>query len=95
VVNSKDFRPEISHFRLVSTDQMELTERFTMLGENEIFYSFTVTDPQIYSQPFTEEQTLRRRESGELLYEYACHEGNYSFPGILAGARRQEADAAQ
>jgi hypothetical protein len=28
--------------------------------------------------------------SKEPLYEYACHEGNYSMPGILAGARKQE-----
>ena len=64
-----------------------------MIGQQEIFYSFTVTDPQIYSRPFTEELTLTRREPGEYLYEYACHEGNYSFAGILAGARRQEEDA--
>lgn len=25
------------------------------------------------------------------LYEYACHEGNYSLPNMLAGARAQEA----
>jgi hypothetical protein len=24
------------------------------------------------------------------VYEYACHEGNYALPGILAGARRAE-----
>ena len=93
VVHSINFRPEISHFRLTSSDQMELTERFTMINEQEIFYTFTVTDPQIYSQPFTEELTLHRRGPGEYLYEYACHEGNYSFSGILAGARRLEADA--
>ncbi|NQV68950.1 MAG: hypothetical protein HQ498_02880 [Pseudohongiella sp.] len=93
VVHSVNFRPEISHFRLTSSDQMELTERFTLHNDKEIFYSFTVTDPQIYSQPFTEELTLKRREPGEHLYEYACHEGNYSFAGILAGARRLEADA--
>lgn len=93
VVHSINFRPEISHFRLTSSDQLELTERFTMINEQEIFYSVTVTDPQIYSQPFTEELTLNRREAGEYLYEYACHEGNYSFAGILAGARRLEADA--
>jgi hypothetical protein len=28
------------------------------------------------------------------LYEYACHEGNYALPGILAGARQEESDAA-
>lgn len=93
VVHSKNFRPEISHFRLTSSDQMEITERFTMVNDKEIFYSFTVTDPQIYTRPFTEELTLKRREPGEYLYEYGCHEGNYSFAGILAGARRQEADA--
>jgi hypothetical protein len=29
-----------------------------------------------------------------LIYEYACHEGNYSMTGILAGARAEEAKAA-
>jgi hypothetical protein len=29
------------------------------------------------------------------MYEYACHEGNYAMPGILAGARRAEMEAAQ
>jgi hypothetical protein len=28
------------------------------------------------------------------IYEYACHEGNYALPGILAGAREQERAAA-
>ncbi len=93
VVHTTNLRPEISHFRIVSTEQMELSERFTMISENEIVYSFTVTDPLIYTQPFTEELTLKRREAGERLYEYACHEGNYSFSGILAGARREEMDA--
>ena len=28
----------------------------------------------------------------DILYEYACHEGNYSLPGVLAGARLDEAE---
>ena len=32
--------------------------------------------------------------SAEKIYEYACHEGNYALPGILAGARAQEQEAA-
>lgn len=92
IVHSKNFRQEISHFRLLSSDQMTLSERFEIIGENEIFYSFTVTDPGIYTRPFTEELTLRRHGPGDHLYEYSCHEGNYSLPGILAGARRQEQD---
>jgi len=29
-----------------------------------------------------------------MIYEYACHEGNYGLPDILAGARADEAAAA-
>ena len=35
---------------------------------------------------------MNRKPAGELMYEYACHEGNYAFHGIMAGARRQELD---
>ncbi|MCG8415395.1 MAG: hypothetical protein MI746_14350 [Pseudomonadales bacterium] len=93
VVKTVNLRPEASHFRVISSDQFMLEERFEIVGEDEIYYSFTVTDPEIYSRPFTEELTLKRREAGEQIYEYACHEGNYSFAGILAGARRNEVDA--
>ena len=35
------------------------------------------------------------RTAAGALYEYACHEGNYALPGILAGARRQELETEQ
>jgi hypothetical protein len=28
--------------------------------------------------------------STELIFEYACHEGNYALEGVLKGARFQE-----
>lgn len=93
VVHTINFRPEISHFRLISSPQLELMERFERVGENEIFYAVTVTDSEIYTQPFTEELSLRRHGPDEHLYEYSCHEGNYGLTGILAGARREELDA--
>ncbi len=92
VVHTTHFREEISHFRLLSSSQLELTERFQIIAEDAIVYSVTVTDPLIYSQPFTEELTLTRHGPDDRLYEYACHEGNYGLTGILAGARREEAD---
>lgn len=95
VVHTINFREEISHFRLLSSAQLELTERFQIVADDEIVYSVTVTDPLIYSQPFTEEITLSRHGPDDHLYEYACHEGNYGLTGILAGARREEADARQ
>lgn len=66
-----------------------VTERLTRVDEDEIFYSFTVEDPQTYTTNWTAEQSLNLREQS--VYEYACHEGNYAMPGILSGARSQEA----
>lgn len=65
----------------------KVTERFQRWAEDEIFYAFTVTDPELYSRPWTVENSFRPQSQ---LHEYACHEGNYSMPGILAGARDLE-----
>jgi len=68
----------------------KVTERFNRYSDSEIVYRFTVEDADLYSQPWTAELSFHAIEGQ--LYEYACHEGNYSMPGTLAGARRQEAD---
>ena len=93
VVRTSGFRPEQSWFALRMSDQLEVEERYTLLSRDEILYQFTLTDPAIYSEPVTVEKTISRREEGERIYEYACHEGNYSFSSILAGARRLELEA--
>ena len=96
VVRSTNFHPgnalraAIRHRIYVSPDA-EVEERFTRVADDAIRYRFTVTDPDIYTQPWTGEMVLRR--DSEPIFEYACHEGNYSLPGILAGARREEAEA--
>ena len=51
-------------------------------------YQFTVEESNIYSQAWTAELSFYATE--DQLYEYACHEGNYSMPGSLAGARTLE-----
>ncbi len=66
----------------------KVTERYTRWSADEIFYEFRVEDPTLYKQPWGGEMALR--VSDEPLYEYACHEGNYALPGILAGARQLE-----
>lgn len=93
VVHSRNFRPDQSSDRgIAMSGEFELIERYTVVGDNEIHYAFTVTDPQAYTQPFSGERTLTRNPPEERLYEFACHEGNYSLSGILAGARRQEVE---
>lgn len=72
----------------------KITERFSRYSDTEIVYQFTVEDDNLYARPWTAELSFHATDGP--LYEYACHEGNYALPGILAGARRQEAeDAAQ
>jgi hypothetical protein len=68
-----------------------ITERFQRWADDEIFYSFTVEDPEYYSQSWTVENSFRPQSR---MYEYACHEGNYAMPGILIGARKAEREKA-
>jgi hypothetical protein len=69
-----------------------ITERFSRYSDTEVVYQFTVDDDNLYAQPWTAELSFHATEGR--MYEYACHEGNYAMPGILAGARRQEAEEA-
>ncbi|MEX0963129.1 MAG: hypothetical protein WDZ52_03680 [Pseudohongiellaceae bacterium] len=94
VVRSKNFRPEQSSGRSVTlSEDFELEERYTLVGDNEILYAFTFDDPQAYTQPVSGERILSRNTPDYRIYEFACHEGNYSLAGILAGARRLESAA--
>ncbi|MDH7942583.1 hypothetical protein QGM61_02010 [Pseudohongiella sp. SYSU M77423] len=92
VISTRHLHPQQSHYG--SGPGLEVTERLRMVSETEIVYSFTMNDPVAYTAPWTAEMVLYARPEGERIYEYACHEGNYALPGILAGTRRQEqADA--
>jgi hypothetical protein len=71
------------------TDQnLHITERFTRGGPDFITYRATVSDPTVYTRPWTFEVSLEPADGP--LYEYACHEGNYGLAGVLAGARVEE-----
>jgi hypothetical protein len=76
-----------------ASDQMKVTERFTRTGPDVLLYKFTVEDPGTFTAPYTGELPFNRID--EAIYEYACHEGNYALPGILAGAREEERARAQ
>ena len=67
---------------------MHLIERFTRLDPDTVTYEFTVTDPTVYTAPYTVMMPFRRTDGP--LFEYACHEGNIGLHGILAGARELE-----
>jgi hypothetical protein len=75
-----------------STENLRVTERFTRVDQHTILYRFTVDDPRTWTRPWTAEYPWVATD--EPLYEYACHEGNYAFGGILRGARLLEREAA-
>jgi hypothetical protein len=66
---------------------MRLTERFTWIGPGTLRYDFTVDDPTTFSKPWTARLNLT---STSRLFEYACHEGNYSMSNMLSGSRADE-----
>lgn len=72
---------------------LRLTERLTRVDADTIRYEFTVADPATWAEPWTAEMPLRA--SPAPLYEHACHEGNYTLPLVLNGARAQERAAAE
>lgn len=65
-----------------------VTERFTRVSDDQILYEFQVDDPVFYSQPWRGEMSLNA--GAGRVFEYACHEGNYSMEGVLQGARVKE-----
>ena len=71
---------------------MRITERYTRVSPDHINWAITVDDAATWTKPWTFMVRLRRTD--DQIYEYACHEGNYSMPGILAGARLTEKKAA-
>ncbi|THD50564.1 hypothetical protein [Phenylobacterium sp.] len=78
--------------RLMAVETSRVTERFTRTARDELIYEFTVEDPVLYARAWRGEMALRPAPGR--MFEFACHEGNYSLPGILAGARLEEREAA-
>ena len=75
-----------------TTPNARLIERFTRVDADTIQYEFTVEDPETYTRPWTAVVPLLATQ--DPMFEYACHEGNYSLPLILSGARAEEKAAA-
>jgi hypothetical protein len=86
VVDTTNFPPQQS-FR-GSSENLHVVERFRRADAGTINYRFTVEVPTTCTAPFTGE--IPFRAIGELIYEYACHEGNYALSNVLSGARNEE-----
>jgi hypothetical protein len=77
-------------FRLTNTERLHVTEKFRRVSADTVEYYVTIDDPGTWSRPWT--LMILLKQTGERMFEYACHEGNYGLPAILSGARVQETD---
>jgi len=71
-----------------AAENLHLVERFTRVAPDQIEYRVTVDDPTTFTRPWT--LVIPFVNTGEEMFEYACHEGNYGMAGILSGAREEE-----
>jgi len=85
----RDDEPERETFTrpvLLGSDSV-IVEKFTLLSRSELLYQFSVTDANYYTETWSGEFSFARHDGRT--YEFVCHEGNYSFPGILRGGQRE------
>ena len=93
VVETTNIYPLHTFRGIRPTKNLKVFERFTRVDQETILYEFTIDDPTTYTEPWGGEIPMKALHGQ--LYEYACHEGNYSLAGILSGARYQERQSAQ
>ena len=67
---------------------LRIIERFRLFDPDTLLYQFEIDNPTAFTQPWKGELTMTR--SSERIYEFACHEGNYSLTNMLRGFRAAE-----
>ncbi len=94
VVETRNFNGLTQSFGPAGTSENKfLIEKITRLGDDTLEYEFTVEDSTAYTDRIS--GIIPLTKVAGLLYEYACHEGNYGMFNILRGARAEEARAAE
>ena len=90
VVETRNYSPRARFSG--ATENLHLVERYTRIGPGVLRHEITLNDADTWTRPWTVE--LLHESTTDPIFEYACHEGNYSMPGILGGARLEEREAA-
>ena len=90
VIETGNFSPQARYQQ--ASENLRMVERITRIAPDTIRHEITLDDPTTWTRPWTVMILLKQTQ--DPLFEYACHEGNYAMPGILAGARAEEAEAA-
>jgi hypothetical protein len=81
-------------FRGSNPDTYRMIERFTRVDSNNLRREITFDDPQTWTRPWTVLIEMGKTDDRRhMIFDSACHEGNYGMTGILIGARKEEAAA--
>ena len=91
VVETTNFRPGQGFRGMPSNGK--LVERFRRVNDRQVEYTFEINEPKVFTAPIKAQIAMNATPGP--LYEYACHEGNYALPHILAGNRKADRDAAE
>jgi hypothetical protein len=89
VVETTNFLDKTVIGQTPASEDLKLTEKFTRVSSDTLDYSVTIDDPKTWTRPWTIAFPLKN-EPHYVLYEYACHEGNYYMYNALKGARAAE-----
>jgi hypothetical protein len=91
VVETTNFK---TGYRGANPATYKMIERFTRVDSNNLRREITFDDPQTWSRPWTILIEMgKTSDSRHMIFDSACHEGNYGMTGILIGARKEEAAA--
>ena len=88
VVETTNFHPNATWLGVLDREAFTLVERFTRIDADTVMYEYTMNAPETWTQPWTVQLPMKRLDG--LMYEYACHEGNYGVKFQLMAARSKE-----
>jgi hypothetical protein len=78
-------------YRGANPDTYRLIEKFTRVDSNNLRREITFDDPKTWTRPWTIMIEMGKTDDKKhMIFDSACHEGNYGLTGILVGARREE-----
>ena len=76
------------------SEDFQVLERFTRVSADTIIWEARMTDPGSLTAPFTISMPLTK-DPNYVMYEYACHEGNYAIENILSAGRAKDRQQAR
>jgi hypothetical protein len=95
VIDVTNFSPKTDYQG--ARENLHLIERWKRTGPNSLEYVVMIEDATVWTRPWTVKQEFTKQsdQDNRLYYEPRCIEGNYGHPGLIRGARMEEAAYAE